>query len=70
MIKNGYVRIIYKDKSFLTKINPEILEKVIEIVDQELTERTKIFQTDKVTLSQKDNTNKITITEKTAVDIY
>ena len=66
--KDGYVRIIYKDKSFLTKINPEILEKVIEIVDQELTERTKIFQTDKVTLSQKDNTNKITITEKTAVD--
>ena len=66
--KDGYVRIIYKDKSFLTKINPEILEKVIEIVDQELTERTKIFQTDKVTLSQKDNTNKIEITEKTAVD--
>ena len=66
--KDGYVRIIDKDKSFLTKINPEILEKVIEIVDQELTERTKIFETDKVTLSQKDNTNKITITEKTAVD--
>lgn len=65
---DGFVFITDKDRTFLAKIEPRILEKVMDIVDQELTERTKIFQTDKVTLSQKDNTNKITITEKTAVD--
>ena len=65
---DGFVFITDKDRTFLAKIEPRILEKVMDIVDQELTERTKIFQTDKVKLSQKDNTNKITITEKTAVD--
>ena len=65
---DGFVFTTDKDRTFLAKIEPRILEKVMDIVDQELTERTKIFQTDKVTLSQKDNTNKITITEKTAVD--
>ena len=65
---DGFVFITDKDRTFLAKIEPRILEKVMDIVDQELTERTKIFQTDKVTLSQKDNTNKIEITEKTAVD--
>ena len=65
---DGFVFITDKDRTFLAKIEPRILEKVMDIVDQELTERTKIFETDKVTLSQKDNTNKITITEKTAVD--
>ena len=65
---DGFVFITDKDRTFLAKIEPRILEKVMDIVDQELTERTKIFETDKVTLSQKDNTNKIEITEKTAVD--
>ena len=65
---DGFVFITDKDRTFLAKIEPRILEKVMDIVDQEITERTKIFETDKVTLSQKDNTNKITITEKTAVD--
>ena len=65
---DGLVFITDKDKTFLTKINPEILEKVIEIVDEKLAEKAKIFETDRVTLSQKDNSNKIEITEKTAVD--
>lgn len=65
---DGFVFITDKDRTFLAKIEPRILEKVMDIVDQELTERTKIFETDKVTLSQKDNTNKIEITEKTAVE--
>lgn len=65
---DGIVFITDKDKTFLTKINPKILERVMEIVDQKLTEKAKIFETDKVILSQKDNSNKIEITEKTAVD--
>lgn len=65
---DGLVFITDKDKTFLTKINPEILEKVIEIVDQELTEKAKIFETDKVTLSNPDDSVYVEITEKTAVD--
>lgn len=66
--EDGYVRIVNKDNSFLTKINPDILKKVVDIVDQKLTENIKIFETDKITISQKDNLEQIEITEKTAID--
>ena len=66
--KDGYVRIVNKDNSFLTKINPDILKKVVDIVDKKLTENIKIFETDKITISQKDNLEQIEITEKTAID--
>lgn len=66
--EDGYVRIVNKDNSFLTKINPDILKKVVDIVDEKLTENAKIFETDKITISQKDNLEQIEITEKTAID--
>ena len=66
--EDGYVRIVNKDNSFLTKINPDILKKVVDIVDKKLTENIKIFETDKITISQKDNLEQIEITEKTAID--
>ena len=66
--EDGYVRIVNKDNSFLTKINPDILKKVVDIVDEKLTENIKIFETDKITISQKDNLEQIEITEKTAID--
>ena len=63
---DGYVMLDNNGKQFLTKINPEILKQVVEIVDEELTKRTMIFDTDKVTISQGDMVTEIT--EKTALE--
>jgi hypothetical protein len=67
---NGFVMMYYNNKSFLTKINPEILSKVISIVDLKLTENIEMFKTDKITVSQngKTDTVVIDIEEKTAID--
>lgn len=74
---DGYVRINDENKHFLTKINPEILKKIIEIVDVKLTENIQIFKTDKITAIKsvkKDdkvtilNEYKLDIEEKTAIN--
>jgi len=73
---DGFVMMFNEDKKFLTKINPEILKRVIEIVDAKLTENVEIYKTNKIsitktekgkndTILKKDNTN---IEEKTAIE--
>lgn len=64
---DGYVMIKNKDKGFLTKINPEILSKVIEIVDVKLTEKASIFKTQKITITNKED-KQINIERKTALE--
>lgn len=63
----GYVYMSNKDKHFLTRIEPEILSKVIDIVDIKLTENASIFQTQKVTVTDKED-NPINIERKTAIE--
>ena len=67
---DGFVMMNNGEKSFLTKINPEILSKVIEIVDIKLTENIEMFKTNKITISQKDETCTVVtnIEEKTAIE--
>ncbi len=67
---DGFVMMNNGKKSFLTKINPEILSKVVEIVDVKLTENIQIFKTNKITISQKNETCTIVtdIEEKTAIE--
>lgn len=74
---DGFVMINDKDKHFLTKINPEILKRIIEIVDVKLTENIQIFKTDKITVTKRImqenkasvlNEYKVDIEEKTAID--
>lgn len=73
---DGFVMMFNEDKKFLTKINPEILKRVIEIVDAKLTENVEIYKTNKISITKaekgendailkKDNTN---IEEKTAIE--
>lgn len=58
------------NKNFLTKINPEILKKVIEIVDEKLKQNIEMFKTNKITISKKseDYIGKMEIEEKTAIE--
>lgn len=67
---DGFVMMNIGRKSFLTKINPEILSKVIEIVDIKLTENIQMFKTNKITISQKDEICTVVtdIEEKTAIE--
>lgn len=64
---DGYVYMSNKNKHFLTRIEPEILSKVIDIVDIKLTENASIFQTQKVTVTDKED-NPINIERKTAIE--
>ena len=50
--KEGYVMIKDEAKNFLTKIEPEILRKVEQIVDEKLTQNIEIFKTDQVRISE------------------
>lgn len=63
----GYVMMINNDKQFLTIINPEILKRIVEIVDVKLTENIEIFKTDRITITNKNNQN-IDIERKTAIE--
>lgn len=74
---DGFVIMKDKDKQFLTKINPEILKRIIEIVDVKLTENIQIFKTDKITATKRImqenkasviNEYKVDIEEKTAIN--
>lgn len=74
---DGFVMMNDKDKQFLTKINPEILKRIIEIVDVKLTENIQIFKTDKITATKRImqenkasvlNEYKVDIEEKTAIN--
>lgn len=66
----GFVMFQNSDKKFLTKITPEILKKIVEIVDIKLTENIQIFKTDKVTISEISEKCTVgrQIEEKTAIE--
>lgn len=64
---DGYVIMCNKDKIFLTRIKPEILSKVIDIVDIKLTENASMFQTKKVTITDKEE-NQVNIERTTAIE--
>ena len=62
---DGFVMLYNQDKHFLTKINPEILRKIIEIVDVKLTENIEMFKTDKITVTKQImNENKASVLSK------
>lgn len=66
---DGYVIMYNKEKSFLTQINSDILKKVIEIVDEKLTEKAGIFETDHITISKKDSVEEVVeIKERTIIE--
>ena len=67
---DGFVMMNIEGKSFLTKINPEIVSKIIKIVDIKLTENIEMFKTNKITISQNDETCTVVtdIEEKTAIE--
>lgn len=65
---DGYVSMCNGDKRFLTQINPEILKKVVDITDIELTKKASIFNTDKITITKNDTNEKIDITRKTVIN--
>lgn len=67
---DGFVMMNTEGKSFLTKINPEIVSKIIKIVDIKLTENIEMFKTNKITISQNDETYTVVtdIEEKTAIE--
>lgn len=74
---DGFVMMFDNDKQFLTKINPEILKKVIDIVDVKLTENIQAYKTNKISITKaiKDKSNDsilkedvTNIEEKTAIE--
>lgn len=73
---DGFVMMIDNDKSFLTKIKPEILERVINIVDAKLTENVEIYKTNKISITKAEKGENYTIVkediknieEKTAIE--
>ena len=64
---DGYVLMFNKDENFLTKIDAEILRKVVDIVDVKLTQNIVIFNTDKITVTNKDD-KQVNIQRKTAIE--
>jgi len=50
---NGWIRLYNNGKDILTKINPEILNRVKEKVDVKLTENIQMFKTEKITVIDK-----------------
>ena len=66
---DGYV-IMYDDtKDYLTKINPEILEKVVQIVDEKLTEQVEQFKTNKISITKTEKGENDTIIKKENIDV-
>lgn len=64
---DGYVMMHDNEKNFLTKINPEILSKVVAMIDEKLTENIAMFQTEKISIINKEG-KQIEIDKKTAID--
>ena len=66
---DGYVMMNNSSKYYLTKINPEILEKVVQIVDEKLTKDVEQFKTNKVTITKAEKGENDTILKKENIDI-
>ena len=64
---DGFVMMFDNDTQFLTKINPQILSKVVDIVDIKLTEKVAIFKTNKITITN-NKEKQINIERKTAIE--
>ncbi len=64
---DGYVMMHDNEKNFLTKINPEILSKVVAMIDEKLTQNIAMFQTEKISITNKEG-KQIEINRKTAID--
>lgn len=65
---NGFVMMYDSNKHFLTKINPEIIERIVEIVDEKLTKNVEQYKTNKITITKKEENNYVDIQEKTAIE--
>lgn len=67
---DGYVMMKTPNKNFLTKIDSKIVKKVIEIVDEKLTQNIEIFKTNKITIYKNNEEYKeqTQIEEKTAIE--
>lgn len=64
---DGYVMMHDNEKNFLTKINPEILSKVVVMIDEKLTQNIAMFQTEKISITNQEG-KQIEIDRKTAID--
>ncbi len=66
---DGYVMMSNESKSYLTKINPEILEKVVQIVDEKLTKEVSKFKTDKINITMTEKGENDTVLKKNNIEI-
>ncbi len=66
---NGYINIHDNDKEFITKIDVKPLKKIESIVDEKLTEDAKMFNTDKITITNNEN-KQVNIIRKTALKYF
>lgn len=67
--RSGYVKIHDHGKDFITQINVEPFKKIESIVNAKLTEDAKIFNTDKITITNNEN-KQVNITRKTALEYF
>lgn len=67
-LNSEYIKICDKEKEFITKIELKSpLKKIGTIIDKKLTEDAKMFNTDKITVTNIEN-KKVDITRKTALE--
>lgn len=67
--EDGFVIMYNNDKSFLTKINPEILRKIVDLVDEKLTEKVQMYKTDKISITKSTKGENGTILKEDIVNI-
>lgn len=64
---NGYIKLCNNEKEFITQINSESLEKIGDIINRKLANDAKMFNTDKITITNTED-KQVDITRKTAVE--
>ena len=64
---NGYIKLCNNEKEIITQIDLKCLKKIEDIIDIKLTEDAKMFNTDKITVTNIEN-KQIDITRKTAIE--
>ncbi len=66
---DGFVMMNNNNKCFLTKINPDILAKVVEIVDVKLTEKVEQYKTSQISITRAEKNDNDIILEKQIINI-
>lgn len=67
--RSGYIKIHDNDKEFITQIDVKPFKKIENIVDEKLTEDAKMFNTDKITITNSES-KIVDITRRTALEYF